>query len=178
MCSYIAIFGFTDQSPSNSDYRYFEAMTKEQTVEFMGNLKVAKALCFSNECTLFDHGCGCASFDYIYYSRLTKTSRQVVETVFPAEFWTTPRSTSASQIANRNFSLEWQTSLSNFRKSLNSPKSAAFVSHQLFGSGSLIPRNVAIYGDATQTVCGASDYDCYWLPKSFPDMVLRIYCFI
>lgn len=93
--------------------------SKSDTVEFMamGNSKVAKTSGFSNECKLFVRGCDCASFDYIYYSRFIKTSRQVVETVCPAEFMTSPRSTSASEICNRNLSLEWLTSLSYFRKS-------------------------------------------------------------
>lgn len=80
--------------------------SKSDTVELMGNLKVAKASGFSNECKLFVRGCGCASFDYIYCSRLIKTSRQVVETVCPAEFMISPRSTSASKIGNRNLSFE------------------------------------------------------------------------
>lgn len=74
--------------------------SESDTVEFMGNLKVAKASGFSNECKLFVRGCGCASFDYICYSRLIKTSRQAAETVRPSEFMISPRSTSASEKGN------------------------------------------------------------------------------
>ena len=83
--------------------------------------------------------------------------------VLPAEFWTTPRSTSASEVANRNSSLECP-SLTSARHyiSLNPPHSSHI---SCSGSRSLIPRNIAVYGDANQGVCGASDYDCHWLKK-------------
>ena len=59
-------FFFTDKIPLTPDY--FEEMTKSKAGKLMENLNMCKTVGFSNVCKLFVRGCGCASFDCIYYS--------------------------------------------------------------------------------------------------------------